>query len=117
MTYPHDPEILSLCDELGIYLWQENLGSGNSASELTDKAFIADLMEVSLLGFKLWLPWLQDIHSLLTNSSFGCPENLAQYPYCPICGVSEKGMSSGGDQEHIPLAGLRGRALGECFPK
>ena len=44
--YPHDTRFLDLCDELGIMVWQENLGWGNSESQLTNKDFIKALLQV-----------------------------------------------------------------------
>eukprot|EP00117_Sycon_ciliatum_P029762 scpid38042/ scgid23617/ Beta-glucuronidase; Beta-D-glucuronoside glucuronosohydrolase len=43
--YPHDPEFLSLCDEMGILVWQENLGWGNSESDLTNPDFVKALLQ------------------------------------------------------------------------
>jgi len=38
--YPHDRRFLDLCDTLGILVWQENLGWGNSESQLTNPTFV-----------------------------------------------------------------------------
>jgi len=38
--YPHDKKFLDLCDQLGILVWQENLGWGNSESQLTNATFV-----------------------------------------------------------------------------
>lgn len=46
--YPHDPRFLSLCDEMGILLWQENFGWGNNVNQAKNTKFV----EAQLLGLE-----------------------------------------------------------------
>lgn len=37
--YPHDPRFLSMCDEMGILIWQETYGWGNGENQVLTQAF------------------------------------------------------------------------------
>jgi len=38
--YPQDPKFLQLCDSAGFLVWEESLGWGNSAAQMSDPEFI-----------------------------------------------------------------------------
>ena len=43
--YPQSEEMLELCDQFGLLVWEESLGWGNPAEALTDPVFIAEQCE------------------------------------------------------------------------
>ena len=60
--YPHSREELDVADRLGVLVWQESLGWGNSAADVKNPRFVAQQ--------------LQCIEEMLNNTAFNHPSGI-----------------------------------------
>lgn len=80
--YPQDPKFLQLCDMSGFLVWEESLGWGNNAAQLSDPEFIQLQMEQTRRMVRnsinhpsiIFRAFLNEFHSVTEEGRMLCRE-------------------------------------------